>query len=322
MPAGSPFLSLDPAARPAAMAGAYTAMSGNIDTLPSNPGGLATLEVKQAAFTHAEWFVGTRYDYMAFGAPTPAGNFGISAIRLGYGDLEGRDASQKPTGSFDAHDSAYSLGYAHELWGGFGFGGALKVVERKIDTSQASSYAMDAGLVKTLPSRTLSFGASVLNAGPGTRFIDQTDPLPLTLALGAAYVPREWLRAELDLKHQPHDALTFAGMGIEGAPVSRLVLRAGYQLPFGNSGASGPWDMNNVRGGLGIKVSRFRFDYALAPFADLGLTHRFTLETEFGDTASDTSHHLLKFVQLPESEPATQLLTQIELQEDAFHSTP
>jgi hypothetical protein len=310
--AGSSYLTLDPAARPAAMAGSYTAMRGDIDALTANPGGLADLDRKQAAFTHAEWFVGTRFDHLAFGAPSPAGTFAISAIRLGYGDLEGRDAAQQPTGTFNASDSAYSLGYAHTALGGIGWGSALKVLQRKIDTQSSSSYAADFGAVKQLPARPFSVGVSVLNVGPGTRFIDQTDPLPLTLAMGGAYQPSGHLRTELDIKHQPHDALTTAGLGFEYLPLTLLALRAGYTVPMAGTTSGGTWDINNVRGGVGILVSKFRFDYALAPFGDLGLTHRFTLETDFGGNSPDHAPGILQPLKFSDNDPASLLLSQID----------
>jgi hypothetical protein len=40
--------------------------------------------------------------------------------------------------------------------------------------------------------------------------------------------------------------------------------------------------MDHFRGGLGVQISRYRFDYTIVPFGDLGLTQRFTLSVGFG----------------------------------------
>jgi hypothetical protein len=45
--------------------------------------------------------------------------------------------------------------------------------------------------------------------------------------------------------------------------------------------------MDHFRGGLGIAISRYRVDYTIAPFGDLGLTQRFTLSATFGEPARE-----------------------------------
>jgi hypothetical protein len=308
---GTAFLQIDPAAGPASLAGAYTAASGNIDSMAYNPAGLSMLKQREAAFTHGEWLMDTRYEYLAYGQPTSIGTFGVSAVRLGYGDLEGRDESRQATGDFSAYDSAYTLAYSHAISADTGLGAAVKFIERKIDQDHASSYALDFGGVTRIPGKPLQLGASILNVGPGVRFIDQTDPLPLTFALGAAYEPSRSFTLRADIKHEPNDQRTTGMTGFEFAPVSAVALRAGYQFPLSSTGDS-LWDMNNVRGGLGLRFSRFRLDYALAPMGDLGLTHRFTFSMGFGGKSNAA-------VLAPENVylevPADPLLAQLESHE-------
>ncbi len=125
------------------------------------------------------------------------------------------------------------------------------------------------------------------------RFLDQTDPLPLTLAVGAAYERSRTLKLAADLKHEPNDQRTTVVSGFEYSPLAAVSLRAGYQFPVASTGDP-LWDMNNVRGGLGLQISRFRVDYALAPFGELGLTHRFTLSMYFGAKPASEEHGILK----------------------------
>ncbi len=283
---GAAFLKIDPTARPAALAGAYTGTTGDLDTMAYNPGGLAGLDHREAAFTHAEWLVGSQYDYLAYGHPTRLGTFGISVLRQGYGDLDGRDASRQTTGSFNAYDSAFTLAYGHSVGSGLGMGAALKVLERKIGSDRASSYAMDLGGVAGRQGQPFRLGVSILNIGPGMRFIDQYDPLPLTLAAGVSYQQGRTWRCLVDLKHEPNDQRTTAMTGVEYSPLEAIALRGGYQLPLAGTGDKAG-DLMNFRGGIGLQVSRFRMDYALAPFGDLGLTHRFTLAMSFGPKSNE-----------------------------------
>jgi hypothetical protein len=56
---------------------------------------------------------------------------------------------------------------------------------------RGSSFAVDAGVLWKLPSRRLNFGLALTNVGPDIAFIDteQSDPLPITLRGGVAFMP-------------------------------------------------------------------------------------------------------------------------------------
>ena len=45
--------------------------------------------------------------------------------------------------------------------------------------------------------------------------------------------------------------------------------------------------------GIGLQISRFRADYALVPFGDLGLTHQFTISILFGTAKNTPDDHNL-----------------------------
>ena len=57
-----------------------------------------------------------------------------------------------------------------------------------------------------------------------------------------------------------------------------LQLRTGYKYKIGGNDL-GP--ISGLAGGFGLTLRRFQFDYALVPFGDLGLTHRFSLIADF-----------------------------------------
>jgi hypothetical protein len=152
-----------------------------------------------------------------------------------------------------------------------------------IGTDKASTYALDFGAIAHAPGQRLSFGASVLNVGSGLEFIDQTDHLPLTLAVGTAWQPINPLQFTLDFKHQPYDDFSELDIGGEYW-IGPFAFRAGYAAPV--EGTDTALDATEYfRGGIGVRISRFRADYTLAPFGDLGLTQRFTLSVLFGEEA-------------------------------------
>lgn len=277
---GAAFLQIGDGARPLALGGAYTAGSGSVDSLYYNPAGLATLDDKELSVTHSDWLEGMSFDVASYGQSTAYGTLALSALRLG-GTQEGRDANRQLTGDFSTDDLAFLLSYSRSIGSMIGVGTNLKYLRSTIGTDKASTYAVDFGAIAHRPGQRLSLGASVLNIGSGLQFINQTDHLPLTLAVGAAYQPINPLQLTLDFKHQPYDQFSELDAGGEYW-IGPVALRAGYAAPV--EGTETTLDaMEYFRGGIGVKISRYRADYTLAPFGDLGLTQRFTLSVTFGE---------------------------------------
>lgn len=279
---GAAFLGLDAGARPAAMAGAYTSAAGSLDSMGYNPGGLAALDRKELLVTHAEWLVGTQYDVIGYGQRVGHGVVALGATRLNLGTLDGRNSQGAPTGDFKAHDDVYSLSYSGNVGGAVGAGVTAKYVGSTIGQDSASTYAFDVGAVSRLQAARLWVGAAALNIGPGIKFLDQTDSLPLTLALGAAAQPQSRWTIACDLKNQPHDHYTTLALGSEFRPLQMVSLRAGYSYPLQAYPDQDKYSLSNVKTGAGFWFANWRLDYAIAPFDNLGLTHRITVVVNFG----------------------------------------
>jgi len=278
---GAAFLKLGDGSRPLALGGAYTAISGDIDSLYYNPGGLASLERPELSFTHSEWLEDSNLDLLSYGHPTAYGTFGVSALRLGGGTQEGRDANRQKTGDFTADNLVALLSYSHGVGPYVGAGANIKYLRSRIDNESASSIAMDAGATAVVPGHPLWLGLSVLNIGSGLRFEDQVDRLPLTIAFGAAVRPVHPLLLSFDFTHEQYDSRSELNMGGEYT-LSELDFRIGYVQLLQGEGERALSAADHISGGIGIHWSRYRADYTLAPFGDLGLTQRFTLSVFFG----------------------------------------
>ena len=79
---GAAFLQIGDGARPLALAGAYTAASGSVDSIYYNPAGLAELDGKELTLTHSAWLEGTTFDVVSYGQSTAVGTLALSALRL------------------------------------------------------------------------------------------------------------------------------------------------------------------------------------------------------------------------------------------------
>lgn len=254
------FLKVQPGARVMSLGQAYTAVADDLESVNTNPAGLSRMESRQASFAHAELFEGAKLDAVSVGAKGVA----LSVLRLGQGKLEGRDEQGNPNGGFSAADTAISLSGAYR-----GFGATVKVLDSRLADRSATSFALDLGAQHAV--RGVTFGASVRNLGPGLRYSDQTEPLPLAAAVGAAARLGGAFLISAEVAHRPSTGRTIVSVGTEYAVHPAFALRAG-------SGLTG---MNAVGLGFGFKVRGASIDYAFSPAGELGTSQRIGLSSRF-----------------------------------------
>ncbi|MBI4054846.1 MAG: PorV/PorQ family protein [Elusimicrobia bacterium] len=278
---GADFLNIAVGARAVGMGSAHTASVEDVHALYWNPAGLAAMRGRELGFTHAEWLLGTRYDFLGFGYPTPSGAWGLGIYRLGQGSLEGRGANREATGGFNAVDQAFSLAYSKALDGYSSFGAGVKLLHSRIGRDTANSFALDLGAIHKLGNWPLSVGMTLQNLGPGMKFISQRDPLPLSATVGLAYRIVPGLHMALDLKRLIYDQETNLGIGTEYQFLPALSLRGGYLAALGQGPASGPSSLAGLGAGMGLKLFGTQLDYAMTPFGELGNAHRLSFNFQF-----------------------------------------
>lgn len=281
---GAAFLRVLPGARPMALGGAYTAVADDLNSLGTNPSGLARLESRQAAFMHAELFAGNRYDFLGYAHPLKsAGTIGLGLQRLSYARFEGRGADRQTTGSFSAADTAVSLAYSRRL----GrrpelLGASLKYVESGLAEASARTLALDIGLMRpyALKGQPLMLGAAVHNLGPGLRYQDEALELPLTVSLGASLRLAGAAMVSADVGHRPHSGGFFFGFGSEYALLPAFALRAGYAVSPATP-VAGAGNFSGLGLGFGVKFMKASLDYSFSPYGELGSAQRVSLSTRF-----------------------------------------
>jgi hypothetical protein len=310
---GAAFLKLGGGAEPEALGNAYTAVGGSVDSLYYNPAGLSGLSGSQVSFTHSEWLEDSRFDILSFAQGTRYGTLGVSAFGLDSGTQEGRDASRLQTANFDATDISGLVSYSAKANSYIGFGGNIKYLRSNIASSNASTVAGDAGVLARIPNQRLWLGSSVRNIGQGLRFIDQSDSLPLTIAIGSAYRVINPLSLTLDFTNEPNDARTMLHAGV-AYTLGHFDFRVGYEETLHGPADDDLSALDHVRGGIGFEFGRYHADYSLITFGDLGLTQRFTLSARFGSTAADEHlylHHADAFIEKENPDPTRDLLSML-----------
>ena len=271
------FLTVGTGARALSLGGAYSALGEDADSLYWNPAGLSKVEKREVAVSHAEMFANTRLDHLAYAHPTSHGTFAAGLTYLSYGKVDSRDGLGRPTAEYDASDAAVSAGYARKL--DFAeVGASVKYLRSHVGSTEAQGAAFDLGARKTLGA--LMFGAAVRNAGPGLKYEDQRNDLPLRLAAGAAYKLAGGHALAFELTNGPHGAGTDVAFGGEYQAIAGTCLRAGYTTR--NVGGGTGFDA--VRGlslGMGVSLERWSLDYAVLPIGELVTAHRFSLGARF-----------------------------------------
>jgi hypothetical protein len=280
------FLFLDAGARSAAMGGAYTALANDSNALLYNPGALGMVQRTEATFMDNQYFQGVTQEYVGFAS---SNGFGFNLNHLGFGSV-GRTTYNNPGGTGDStglDDWAVSAGYGHTIFDSLSVGAEIKYIRESIDASAAVGFAVDVGAMYKVPFVPgLTLGAALQNMGPTVTFVTANENLPLNVRLGAGYdftVLGHDNTVSLDVtKERSQNVLV--GVGVESRVISVLPLRFGFTTT--NDAGLG------ITAGFGYIWGRASFDYAIAPYGDLGLTNRISVTFHFGDVKRAASQKL------------------------------
>lgn len=272
------FLDIGTGARGLGMGGAFTALADDGNSLYWNPAGLSKLLKREFTASHAEMFGSARLDFLAYAHPTSQGTFAAGLTYLSQGKIEGRDSLGRQAAGFGASDAAVTAGYARNLKF-VEAGASFKYVRSHIGSSEAQTVAADVGARREFGS--VLVGAALRNLGPGLKFQDQRNDLPMRLAMGAAYKFTGGHAAAAEFINAPRGGGTDASFGGEYQAVRNFHLRTGYTTRTAITGGSGFDAARGLTMGLGFRNEKWSLDYAVLPSGELGSSHRFSLGSRF-----------------------------------------
>lgn len=272
--------------RAVAMGEAQAAVAEDIYALYWNPAGLAQLTSPQLSYMHNLWLQDIQDAYLTYAQRLFRGGMAFSVNYINYGTFDkiGVDTDGYPVPlneTFTPYTLVVGAGYGTQLYGNLDLGGAVRLVSESVDTFSSMTLALDVGARYRDLLPNLSAGLVIQNLGlPLEGF-----QLPLTIKAGLGYnVPllmddkhdRFLLVADANLPI-PLDQPLYTNFGLEYVFQEIVALRLGYRLSEINQLGG----MTGFCGGMGISIANFQLDYAVAPFGDLGLTHRVALTYEF-----------------------------------------
>jgi hypothetical protein len=268
------FLTMDVGGRPLGMAGSFTGVCDDVNSLFYNPAGLASMEQAQATLFHRRWLADTSYSYLGIAGPAGKwGGFGASVRYLGGEPMAAYNEYGQRRGSVNASDQAYTISWARKLEKKFHGGLSVKIAREMLDIETATSVAVDLGAVYQVSSQ-FRFGLMVANIGPGVTYIKEKGSLTKVLRLGCSYrLLQNRLLSVLEATKQMDDDLELK-VGGEYWVIEQCAVRTGYSFEAGSSEVTG---FDGLTAGLGFKQGMLRLDYAISTWGDLGLAHVLSL---------------------------------------------
>ncbi|MDD5302554.1 MAG: PorV/PorQ family protein [Elusimicrobia bacterium] len=277
------FLDIGVGARGIGMGGAFTALADDSSAVYWNPAGLARLEKREFSASHAELGLGTREDFIAYAHPTARGTIAAGVTYLSQGAIGGRDATGRPTGDYQASDAAFAGAYGVKT--DFAdLGASVKYLRSHIASSEAQGVAADVGARRAFdgvgPGKII-LGAALRNMGPGLKYENQRNDLPLRLAGGAAYSLSSGRTLAVEVQSAPRGGGADVGFGGEFKIMEGALMRLGWGTKSAAPDGAGFDAARGLTVGLGLERAGFRFDYAAQAAGELGAAHRFTLAKRF-----------------------------------------
>jgi long-subunit fatty acid transport protein len=272
---GAQFLNVPVFARSVALGEAYTGYADDAGVLEYNPAGLCNVFAKEAWISYLSYFGNS--SFQSFSVALPYRNF-----VLGFGgkyqytsDTE-VDSYGVDKGKFSDTDLSLMPAIAYKINPDFAFGCSIKTIYQTLKNRTAAGFAVDMGSYYHFPMQKVSLGAAISNIGPGLKFVDEEDPLPLTFKIGGAWelVAKSVLLLEVV---RPSDGNLLQRFGMEYHATEPLWLRIGWKVNRRKFS-----DYTGLTAGFGLRVNKFYLDYAFAPHSDLGTSHYITTGVKFG----------------------------------------
>lgn len=281
------FLKFSQSARESSLAGAYSAMGEDVNSIFANPAGLANVKGKELSLGFTSYIQSSKMGMIGFTGDLKDAKyaFGLSALNIDGIERRGTidSAGIVPVaGNFSSNDMALFLSYAKKdmfpsVMDNLNAGFTLKFINSKIDDSSAQSAAIDFGLLYNV-NEAMNVSFMLANLGTKMKYEDESDNIPLNLRAGFLYKYKVKTNLSAEIQEYLYDEKFYPSLAIEHYFREGFALRAGYKFGY---------DRDNLGGwvgftcGFGINVSGIGFNYAYVPFGDLGNVNRFDFQIKF-----------------------------------------
>jgi hypothetical protein len=313
------FLSLTNSARIAALGGNQVSVSDSTDlNLPyHNPAALHKSMADKVLVNYVNYMADINYGYASYAHSFDSlGNFALGVHYINYGKFQEATELGELTGStFKAAEYAFHIMYSNH-YKRLNYGVAIIPVLSKFESYQSFGLAADLGLSIASKSKLTNVAMVARNLGSQiTTYYDngEREKIPLNLQAGISqrlqHAPLSFSMNAQYLNHwdlgnpepeqveeptvsfyEPQEKFGKQLMrhlvwGVEFLPSESFIIRAGYnyqrrqELKFNDRTA-----MVGFSAGFGLKIKRFRLDYAISQYHIAGTSNLFSLAVNINNT--------------------------------------
>ena len=266
-------------------AGECFAARDDISALLVHPAAVSGFASPTAKMSYVSHYVDTQYGAIGYASRFRNRYLGIRLTYLNYGEFNGRDINNEPTGTFTAGDMGLSLNAGSKLRDDLKVGAMVTFITSKIEDFSAQAATIDIGVLYYPPFDGLTVGAALMNMGKVINNYSSgyEETLPVYFSVGVrkklAHAP---LTLFSDVTFPNDNDITYA-YGIEASLKETLFLYAGTKSRSEidkeimksktNFGARPTF-------GFGIELKSYRFNYAYCPDENIEDVHKVTLSAK------------------------------------------
>jgi hypothetical protein len=295
------FLKIPVGAKAPAMGGASTGLADDQTATFYNPAGITSFEGSSVFASYNNYLAGMQGGYLSYVTSWgQRSSIGLAVDYLNYGTMTRADSLGRAQGEFGGGDLALSITFAYRWpsavdniiaagdpydeiqdeymrWSGLSVGATAKLIYEKLEDYTSDALAVDLGVIYGLNDQRTRLGVSASNLGFQMKSFSSghEDSMPAILRAGVGHRLKAAPIAIAADVVKPFDNDAYFAVGLNLTRFQPLEIRAGYSTVGQNYRTDS--SMDNWAGlsfGLGLKLSRFVFEYAFIPYADLGNSHR------------------------------------------------
>jgi hypothetical protein len=312
------FLNLPAVARVAALGGNHISVLDNdINLSFQNPAVLNEGMKNSLSFNYTPYFADISFGYAVYGFHVKkAGMLSAGIQFINYGDFDLTDETGIKTGTFSAAEYAFNLAWSKKLYEGIQAGITLKTVYSKLESYKSTGLMADLGMHYNSPSNHFSAGVVIKNAGMqlNTYTSGNREPLPFEIQAGLSYLmPKAPFRLSMTLTHLEKwnlgyinpdeqdkvDPLTgdttvlkvslYEKISRHFTPAAEILVTKNFHLRLAYNfmrrrdlAFDSVKSISGLSFGVGFRVSKFHFSYALASYNSAGSSNHFSITTKLG----------------------------------------
>lgn len=277
------FLNVGISARSNAMAGSFSAISNDINSLQWNPSGLHGIGKGMFSTGVILYVADIKFYHVQYGFSKGKNTFGFGVNYVNYGSIERRGESNEDLGSFTPMDILLLSGFSRSITEDLIAGISVKFVYEKIDSFVSYGAGSDIGIQYIMRERNLTLAVVLKNVGKELKAHDEEKgSFPLSLTGGLSFHPIPVVNINLDVTRIFSDSRSIVKFGAEWWVIPMFALRAGYS----SAGSELKTDYRSdiLAGtslGFGLSWKKYCLDFAVQPMVDLGFSHSITLSHIF-----------------------------------------